>query len=124
MYPKQESQDESTPDDQNPHRQNKKPQIINKFSNTAQSTYYNTQHTITPTTNKSSRTPANNQQVIPNSHTSGPQNRKLYCNIHQDEEIIYYCLECKLLICSECALYGQHKDHNIHTLKKAAFKLK
>lgn len=42
------------------------------------------------------------------------------CKAHPDEEINYFCFECLCQpICSECVIHGEHKGHNVQTIKKA-----
>lgn len=43
-----------------------------------------------------------------------------YCKAHPDEEINYFCFECLCQpICSECVIHGEHKGHNVQTIKKS-----
>ena len=79
--------------------------------------------------------PLNNSQL---SHTpSNPANRSAHrglpdysrssrraereaCKHHPDEEINYFCFECMCPpICSECVIHGDHKGHNVQTIKKS-----
>lgn len=52
---------------------------------------------------------------------------KKTCNQHQDEEILYFCFDCKCeCICPECVIHGtgfidvgKHKDHDVKTVRKS-----
>lgn len=42
------------------------------------------------------------------------------CKAHPEEEINYFCFECLCTpICSECVIHGDHKGHNVQTIKKS-----
>ncbi len=42
------------------------------------------------------------------------------CKAHPEEEINYFCFECMCTpICSECVIHGDHKGHNVQTIKKS-----
>lgn len=44
----------------------------------------------------------------------------LFCPEHPDEELSYYCLTCEgTCICSECAIRGTHKGHDVQTIRKS-----
>ena len=55
-------------------------------------------------------------------HTNVSANRpfKGFCQDHPEEEISYYCFDCKgHCICPECIIHGVHKSHDVMTIKKA-----
>lgn len=57
---------------------------------------------------------------INNALTTGISTKKS-CGEHPDEEILYYCFDCKCeCICPECVIHGKHKDHDVKTIKKSA----
>jgi hypothetical protein len=42
------------------------------------------------------------------------------CKEHPDEEVTYFCFDCSCPpICSECVIHGDHKDHDVMTIKKS-----
>lgn len=41
----------------------------------------------------------------------GKVHRDLYCKIHTDEKLIYFCVECKKIVCKHCNL-TTHKNHD------------
>ncbi|KAH7816803.1 putative B-box zinc finger family protein [Monocercomonoides exilis] len=44
----------------------------------------------------------------------------LFCSEHPEEELSYYCLSCEgTCICSECAIRGAHKGHDVQTIRKS-----
>jgi hypothetical protein len=43
-----------------------------------------------------------------------------YCKTHSDEIAAYYCFDCNgCPLCSECAVHGEHKRHNVIMIAKA-----
>ena len=43
-----------------------------------------------------------------------------FCREHPDEPLSYYCFDCySECICSECAIHGDHKSHDVLLIKKA-----
>ena len=43
-----------------------------------------------------------------------------FCREHPDEPLSYYCFDCySECICSECAIHGDHKSHDVMLIKKA-----
>lgn len=45
---------------------------------------------------------------------------KGYCTDHPEEEIMYFCFDCKgNCICAECVVHGVHKNHEVKTIKRA-----
>ena len=40
--------------------------------------------------------------------------KPLYCSVpqHSDEKLKFYCEDCKVLVCSDCILCGNHKNHS------------
>lgn len=68
---------------------------------------------------------------IPVSQPSYPGNKKagsyqpMYpCNDHPEEQLTYYCFTCNRPICPECAIHGQHKEHQVQTTRKAIKQIK
>ena len=47
----------------------------------------------------------------------------LTCDIHDDEKLNMYCIECDQLICALCKLVGHHKEHQVNDLN-TSYKLK
>jgi hypothetical protein len=42
------------------------------------------------------------------------------CRLHVEEEVSYYCLTCEVeCICSECVIHGEHKNHEVKTVRKS-----
>ena len=42
------------------------------------------------------------------------------CKDHPEEEVNYFCFECMCSpICSECVVHGQHRGHEVATIKKS-----
>lgn len=42
------------------------------------------------------------------------------CKHHPDEPLQFFCLDCETeCICAECAVHGEHKDHEVLNVKKA-----
>lgn len=42
------------------------------------------------------------------------------CRDHPEEEVNYFCFDClSSPICSECVVHGQHRGHDVATLRKA-----
>ena len=41
-----------------------------------------------------------------------------FCSEHREEKKLF-CLQCKLFSCNTCALFGDHKDHDVHDIEKA-----
>ena len=49
-----------------------------------------------------------------------PKYDQRYCKDHPDEDIKYFCFNCLTEpVCSECVIYGKHKDHEVMNIKKA-----
>jgi hypothetical protein len=46
------------------------------------------------------------------------------CNDHPEEELTYYCFTCNRPICPECAIHGQHREHEVQTTRKAIKQIK
>ena len=47
------------------------------------------------------------------------------CRDHPDEEVYYFCFTCECeCICAECAVHGDHRGHEVQTIKKAALSLR
>jgi len=47
------------------------------------------------------------------------------CRDHPDEEVYYFCFTCECeCICAECAVHGDHRGHEVQTIKKAAITLR
>ena len=43
------------------------------------------------------------------------------CKIHNDEILNYFCLKCtNSLVCSECIIHGDHKEHKVISIRKAS----
>ena len=55
-----------------------------------------------------------------------------YCKEHSEEEVTYYCFDCKENICPECAIHGifllivlgKHKDHSVKMIKQTIAQVK
>ena len=43
----------------------------------------------------------------------------IHCHEHRDEFVQYFCAKCDDLICRECKLKSDHKDHSISDIQKA-----
>lgn len=46
------------------------------------------------------------------------------CKDHTEEELTYFCFSCCKPICPECAIHGNHKDHEVETTRKAIKKIR
>ncbi|KAL0235319.1 hypothetical protein GEMRC1_001901 [Eukaryota sp. GEM-RC1] len=51
---------------------------------------------------------------------TGSDTRPLACPNHPDETVAYFCLDCESeCFCSDCALFGVHKGHQVQKLAKS-----
>lgn len=41
------------------------------------------------------------------------------CDTHPEEELSYFCFDCNIPICPECAIHGSHREHEVQTTRKA-----
>ena len=43
-----------------------------------------------------------------------------FCREHTEEVLSYFCVDCECeCICAECAIHGEHRDHEVMQIKKA-----
>ena len=57
-------------------------------------------------------------------HTIGPavarpvkrKEESLQCQLHKEEKLALYCVDCKAPVCYLCKEYGHHKEHNVELL--------
>jgi len=43
-----------------------------------------------------------------------------WCPLHPDETLNFWCVDCRVFICPECGMVGQHYGHNFRTLRQQA----
>ncbi len=61
-----------------------------------------------------------NKSAYPKQDFSMYSANENYCNIHNGDIAVYYCFDCSgSPLCSECALRGTHKGHNVIMIDKA-----
>ncbi len=55
--------------------------------------------------------------VLLSKKTSVPKNKGEMCWKHEYTELMYYCNNCKVATCSDCAMFGdEHKNHKFQKL--------
>lgn len=44
---------------------------------------------------------------------------KMICDIHPQEKLSFYCLDCRMPVCSHCLILGEHKGHQQKHIEEA-----
>jgi len=44
---------------------------------------------------------------------------KMMCDVHQQEKLSFYCLDCRMPVCSHCLILGDHKGHQQKPIEEA-----
>lgn len=60
-----------------------------------------------------------NHTVVAISDTDN-QHLDVYCSLHAEEKVGFYCTDCSMPVCSHCILMGDHQDHATIPIAKAA----
>lgn len=45
--------------------------------------------------------------------------QKMMCDIHPQEKLSFYCLDCRMPVCSHCLILGDHKNHQQKHIEEA-----
>merc|ERR1712110_638159 len=42
---------------------------------------------------------------------TGDYSGHMFCDVHAEEKLSFYCLDCRKPVCSHCLILGEHKGH-------------
>jgi hypothetical protein len=45
--------------------------------------------------------------------------QKMMCDVHAQEKLSFYCLDCRMPVCSHCLILGEHKSHQQKHIEEA-----
>jgi len=45
--------------------------------------------------------------------------QKMVCDVHAQEKLSFYCLDCRMPVCSHCLILGEHKGHQQKHIEEA-----
>lgn len=45
--------------------------------------------------------------------------QKMVCDTHKEEKLTFYCLDCRMPVCSHCLILGEHKGHQQKPIESA-----
>eukprot|EP00397_Hematodinium_sp_SG-2012_P033715 GEMP01036063.1.p1 GENE.GEMP01036063.1~~GEMP01036063.1.p1 ORF type:complete len:366 (-),score=55.06 GEMP01036063.1:932-2008(-) len=61
--------------------------------------------------------------AMPSGENMGASKRTMalrWCPLHPEETMNFWCVDCRVFICPECGMVGQHHGHNFRTLRQQA----